>query len=329
MFTQQNRERIEWTNCWWSEACKKKERILLVGDSVTRNMRGRLEKLLYSTCAVDLFATSFSIHDSLFWKHLKLYLETSEYMHSCIIVQYGVQHGKNLRCSENEKNKQEFREQYVRLLEVLHEHCEKIVLLTSNSNMLKPDFIKINEAAEREIVCRNRIIEDIGKQLGYRVFDFYSLIREREYKFIDHVHIEGEGYDYAARVLLRFLLDQEVLCLDGVKERVVKVVQGEAEKGNVIIYGAGENAKKIYSILAVLSVKIDDLKFVQTDLNVNYEFCGRQVICIDDIPIENRKRDTLIISSPANYDAMKQKADSLGFKNIIRYEDIMKAIELE
>ncbi len=95
MFTQQDRERIEWTNCWWSEACKKKERFLLVGDSVTRSMRGSLEKLLYFTCAVDLFATSFSIQDSLFWKHLKLYLETSEYVHSCIIVQYGVQHGKN------------------------------------------------------------------------------------------------------------------------------------------------------------------------------------------------------------------------------------------
>lgn len=89
----QNREEIEWTNCWWSNANKKKERILFVGNSVLRNIRGCFEKLLIGNNAVDLFATSLFINDYLFWKKLKLFLDTSEYVYKFVIIQYGVQHG--------------------------------------------------------------------------------------------------------------------------------------------------------------------------------------------------------------------------------------------
>ena len=38
----QGREKIEWLNYWIEDADKDKERIILIGDSVTRDLRKKL-----------------------------------------------------------------------------------------------------------------------------------------------------------------------------------------------------------------------------------------------------------------------------------------------
>ena len=64
----QNREPTEWVNSWISHANCKGDRILLIGDSVTRALRGKLEFFLKKWYHVDLFASSFAITDHLFWR---------------------------------------------------------------------------------------------------------------------------------------------------------------------------------------------------------------------------------------------------------------------
>lgn len=68
------------------------------------------------------------------------------------------------------------------------------------------------------------------------------------------------------------------------------------------------------------------LSFVQTYLAKEEWCCGKRVMCIDDIPVQNRNFDTLIISSYTNYTDMKLRAEEMGFRNIIRYEEVMNAL---
>lgn len=49
-------------------------------------------------------------------------------------------------------------------------------------------------------------------------------------------------------------------------------------------------------------------------------------MCIDDISVKNRNSDTLIISSYTNYTDMKLRAEEMGFRNIIGYEEVMNVL---
>ena len=60
MTKRKDRESIEWTNAWWADANTNNRRGILIGDSTTRQLRGKVEKLLKNFYAVDLFASSFS-----------------------------------------------------------------------------------------------------------------------------------------------------------------------------------------------------------------------------------------------------------------------------
>lgn len=68
------------------------------------------------------------------------------------------------------------------------------------------------------------------------------------------------------------------------------------------------------------------LSFVQTYLTKEKWCCGKRVMCIDDISVKNRNSDTLIISSYTNYTDMKLRAEEMGFRNIIGYEEVMNVL---
>lgn len=60
----EHREQIEWGNFWWEEANTICNRILLIGDSVTRGYRSSLHNALKEHgYVVDLCAFSASIVD--------------------------------------------------------------------------------------------------------------------------------------------------------------------------------------------------------------------------------------------------------------------------
>lgn len=69
------RERIEWSNIWWEKANDaSQKRIALLGDSVTREFRNKLNARLTGRYVVDICASSSQITDSLLWKEYKFFL---------------------------------------------------------------------------------------------------------------------------------------------------------------------------------------------------------------------------------------------------------------
>lgn len=209
-----NREKVEWTNCWWSEANKITKRILLVGDSVTRSVRSCLERYMFGQYAVDLFATSFSIMDSLFWKHLRCFMDTAEYAYSCIIVQCGVQHGLFQDCVGTQKDKDDFKLKYIELLDFLNKYCPNIICMTNNARMQEPEWTMTDCGLDEEILCRNNIIKDVGKQFGVKIFEFYNIVHSGKHRYVDHVHLEKKAYIYVAAKLAVFLKNNQIVCLE-------------------------------------------------------------------------------------------------------------------
>lgn len=327
MFVLKDREEIEWINCWWSDANQEIERILLIGDSVTRALRSSLEYYMFGQCAVDLFAASFSLSDPLFWKHLSCFIESLEYTYKCIIVQYGVQHDRFRKCSISAEERQCFKTQYIRLLKLLIHLCPTVFLMTGNSNVDKNQPDKIDKEIEPEITCRNSIIKEVGELFHCDLFDFYLLAHNSDYKFVDNIHLDKNSYMNTANYLAKFLIRRKVIRLkyDDIRKQVIDLL-GKSKR--VIIYGAGKKAEDLYWMILFVCGEEYTIDFVQTFVEKQTSCCGRKVLCIDDVPVKSRKEVVLIISSPVNFGDMKSKAVALGFKNIRRYEEVIRVAEV-
>lgn len=158
------------------------------------------------------------------------------------------------------------------------------------------------------------------------LFDFYLLVNSCDFKFVDNIHLDKNSYMIAADYLAKFLMHRKVIELkyDDIRKQVIGLF-GKSKQA--IIYGAGKNAEDLYWKILFVCGKEYTIDFVQTIVEKDISCCGSQVLCIDDIPIKNRKDVVLIISSPMNFCAMKSKAIALGFKNIRRYEEFTRATE--
>lgn len=86
-----NGENIEWTNGW--HECANRfdvRRWLLIGDSVARAYRGRLQEFVGGkNIAIDFFATSYRIEDPAFFKELQHFFSFEEYRYEMILVNWG------------------------------------------------------------------------------------------------------------------------------------------------------------------------------------------------------------------------------------------------
>lgn len=82
---EKDRENVEWSNTWIDNAknfgCP---RILLVGDSVSREFRSSLGKLL-PKYAVDFVGSSASIEDDLLYDVCDIFFKNKEYNYSLIL----------------------------------------------------------------------------------------------------------------------------------------------------------------------------------------------------------------------------------------------------
>lgn len=325
----QNREDVEWTNCWWSKANAGVHRILLVGDSVIRRVRGELEKFMEGQYGVDLFAASLSIDDDLFWNHIHLFMNTVEYKYECIIVQYGFHHGFYKKCASLEIDKHDYALWYLQLLELMKKHCPNIVLMTGNSEVYTDRPYILNAEKEREITCRNSIAKRAAEKTGCCIFDMYTLMHEVEndYKYVDAQHYEAGADLYIAYEIFCFLIQNCLVCSDGIidikKKHMELFCERFGNRKNVVIYGTGTNGKQLYLLLKKYLFKMENIQFVESDID-GEKWCLRQKVKrINEISMEEKSKAVLIMSSPGNYQEMKRKADDLKFNYIVCYEDLI------
>lgn len=316
------RERIEWANSWWAEANMESPRILLIGDSTTRQFRGSMEMLMKNAFAIDLFAASFSVYDHKLHDNMECFFGEDEYRYDVIVLHYGVHHGLFKLCRESLENYNLYMEQYRRLVQYLYRKCNKIVIVTGTSEVMDQDLNQIDTEWEKEVIKRNSIAISVAQLCKCKVFDLYTLMKENQgiYKHCDRQHFSREADYFISYQLSTFMLNEKIIDRDfasGIfsenRKRIEKYLGAEKR---YLIYGAGYFAQELYWILKQFGLEKNIECFVVSNQKNTEELFGISVKLIDSLSECTREEDVIIISSQKFEEQMKHTAVELNFKHI-------------
>ena len=220
-----NREEIEWTNTWIDYAFDtKRRRILLLGDSVARQYRGRLRKQLEGT-AIDFIGCSFSLEDPMLYRTLDCFFANHEYVYDMLLLNLGGKHGYYLKTLDDEEDARRYGVAYEHLLEYLLPRFPKTAVLLTTPNVRHKDHGKWDEEVNREIMRRNDITAQAAKAHALPVVDLYSLCYDGKFKYSDRQHLLDEDEYFK---LTDYLCGQLKNCgfLDGYAIRPIPRVSG-------------------------------------------------------------------------------------------------------
>lgn len=316
-----DRETIEWVNSWLSQADCGGDRILLIGDSVTRELRGKLEYYINHWYKVDLFATSLAITDDLFWRYLQCFF-CGDYKYKIIMINYGFHHGFSIKCSSNEGI---FWTMYQKLICMCQQLCDRVIIMTGTSFMRAEHLEQIDTELEKEVSARNALVRKVSKDTGCELFDLHYVLKHsigRNFRYTDRVHFEQKTYFYIA---YKMLVQHGI-----VAENERKIVQsnvyrilGIKNDTDAIIYGKGYVANGVYFWLKYFCPGIRVVAWAVTDAgNVEKAMYGIPVYGIDQIEDKN---SLLILAVSEQYQAeMQNTVKKLGFQKIRIIQDIEK-----
>lgn len=214
------REEIEWINVWRdraNERCEK--RILLLGDSTSRIIRGALSE--YTQMPVDLLATSAGLHDELFINQVDAFFAAGEYTYTTIFVQIGhhamfanggVQNGYM-----KDKDYEIFEQDFRKMIEYLRQFTDEIVVesilysvipykRTIINRLRRPKekyACEINERKER----KNAIMEKVAKEMNVIWCDINRIMMEKGtyYRHFDDIHFEERAKPFIAKEMAECL----------------------------------------------------------------------------------------------------------------------------
>lgn len=247
----EDRETIEWVNSWLAHADCEGDRILLIGDSVTRELRGKLEHYISHWYNVDLFAASFAITDHLFWRNLECFFN-GDYKYKIIIINYGFHHGFSVKCTSGEEV---YRTMYQKLIDICRQLCNRVIVMTGTSCMRSDHLDQIETVLEEEIIARNNALKKAAEHTGCDLFDLYDIIKHgtgTDFKYIDTVHFEKKAYFYIAYEMLALLELVEESERKKVQENVCRALGIQNEK-SVIIYGGVYRKRSLFLVEIFLS----------------------------------------------------------------------------
>jgi len=187
-------ETYEWDNLWWEYAndTTKKDRILLIGDSISCGYRGLVNKELKGKIYADGLGTSKALDNPSFFPLISYVTSQQQ---NCRLIQFnnGL-HGWHLSIEE-------YKEYYQKMVSFLREsYSDKILILalTTPARNSK-DLLKL-DARNDEVILRNQAVLEIAKTNNLPVNDMYApLIDHPEYFTPDGIHLTTEGYQLLAK----------------------------------------------------------------------------------------------------------------------------------
>lgn len=328
----EEREAIEWTNTWWSEANTDNRRGLLIGDSTTRQLRGSIEVLLTNSYAVDLFAASFSIHDKRLSDWISLLFKDNEYQYDFIVLNYGGHHGFSRLCSGSLEEYEAYRENYTELLEYLLKRCEKVICVTGTSEVLDTEIGTIDQDIEQEIIVRNRIVREAADANCVDMFDLYSLMRDKMdvFTYVDRQHFNRSADYFISYHLVGFLLSRKCISEELINRQREKgrkkMIEDWGDDRKYMIYGAGSVGIGLYWILKWYGLDNNICCFVVSTQMTQESAFQKPVVSIAELSLEACETSVLIIASDQYRDEMYKKAVESGVKHIAFYSDIVNGL---
>ena len=182
------RENIEWTNTW-IEACLEpnKPRILLIGDSVTRELRSEMSKL-HPEYAFDYIGTSSSFEDPCFYNILEAFFKNNYYQYKQIFCNIGAKHSWYINTAKRQDHSQRYEKNFSKFIKYVKKYTSRVIILLTPPNRLLEDIQKWDDEKNEEIQKRNEIQSKVAKREKIITIDLYDMVIKNQYAYRDHCH---------------------------------------------------------------------------------------------------------------------------------------------
>ena len=188
-----SRESIEWCDIWISHADETNlPRVLLIGDSISRDYYPGVEKRLAGRAYVARLSTSAFVSDPALLQEIKMVL--CEYQFDVIHFNNGM-HGW-------QHSEMEYQKAFPRFLKTIQEYAPHAKLIWATTTPLKvsPKLPPDNQtqATDERIAARNAIALALVQVHGIPVDDLNALARGHPEYHSDNVHFDSQGIELEA-----------------------------------------------------------------------------------------------------------------------------------
>lgn len=255
-------EKIEWLNYWIEDANTDKTRILLIGDSVAREYRKKLNEIFEKkNMVVDLIATSAVILDDRLMAEILLFFRQNNYCYKAVVFNVGAHHGYWIDC----ENDEEVRKKYEVELNNLFDKIEETVptIITVGGTPEKEECID-RKLENIEIRRRNEILKRISQKRGYPYIDLYDCAIKEKFEYSDWVHFYGDADECFAQRIAGHLGVLDMISSNRVYnfEKFIASIKAH-DKQKIYIYGAGVKGKALGEFLQECGIRIEN--FIVSD----------------------------------------------------------------
>ena len=188
-----SRESIEWCDIWISHADETNlPRVLLIGDSISRDYYPGVEKLLAGKAYVGRLSTSAFISDPALLQEIKMVLGT--YKFDVIHFNNGM-HGW-------QHSEKEYQQAFPKFSTSIQKFAPgaKLIWATTTPLKVSPKLPPNNQtqATDERIAARNTIALKFVQAKGIPVDDLNALVRGHPEYHSDNVHFNAGGIDLEA-----------------------------------------------------------------------------------------------------------------------------------
>lgn len=192
------KERFEWVQSWCDEAPSNDlPRVLLIGDSITRQYQDRVRGLLRGKCYVDYFSSSYAVDSPIYQTLIKAFVGDSKYA----IIHF------NNGLNGFHIGKSTYKSRLKKLLKTFPNDCK--VILANTTFVFEEGNVIPDKMWGKRVSERNVAIAELSEEFGFPMDDLYSVSRtiDSNGRSNDGTHFKEEGIDILANNVVKSILN--------------------------------------------------------------------------------------------------------------------------
>ncbi len=198
------REDVEWINYWINGAAQSNSnRILLIGDSVIRELRPILSKNI-ADYEIDFLTMSYDISDENAYAEIVRFMDTiaKQYHYEIALYNLGFHHNSFHLVENSEHNRVQYMESQLKILRFLKQKVERCICIGGTPERNDEDRVDGTPTLRNaEIVRRNEITLEVSSAENIEFLDIYSDIKDKDFKLRDNVHYYQGAYEYISDLI--------------------------------------------------------------------------------------------------------------------------------
>lgn len=273
----ESRESIEWLNYWIEDANNlDKKRILIIGDSVARDCRTILNKIVQKeNFVVDLLAMSYSIFDIALIEEIEHFIKSIVYKYQFILFNMGAHHGHSIKCKMDKQVQKEYYQKLESIFIILEKFCNNILTIAGT-----PENMNNTDSDNIEIETRNQILKAVAQKYNYKFVDLYKLLSVKNFPMMDRFHYTECGYEYMANTIYEALGFHHRNYVSNRIDSLTIFLQTIKDVQKIYIYGDGKKGKLLHDFLIISHLNMSDRYIVSDRFYINEK---KQVMLNDAI----------------------------------------------